>query len=920
MSSEKIKISDEQRIIFEHIKEGKNVIVDSIAGSGKSTTIINIAQLMPEKLFLHVTYNSMLRKEFKQKVISLNLTNIEVHTYHSLAVKYFHPTAFTDTGIREILALNILPVCEIPLFDIVVLDECQDMTRLYYNFIRLVVSLISNERSRCNTEKYGGWFEGHDGEGVSYSEERPNPTFRVGVVYPNVGSKMGFTGGEAPNEGAPMNIDGVENNTSHTLSPPQLLFLGDYKQCLYEFKGADWRYLTLADKIWNSPPHYTPDSFVHCSLKTSYRITNQMSSFVNNVMLGEYRMNACREGAPVIYIRNTRFNIERIIIHHIKRILDEGDLPSDIFILAPSVKGPFSNVRRLENVLVESGIPCHVPMFENERISDEKVINGKVVFSTFHSVKGRQRKYVFVMNFDNSYFAFNARNLKSTVCPNTLYVATTRATHQLYLLEINNHPTDRPLEFLRMSHSQMSQTDYIDFKGRPQSVFYEEVKAPREEDKIPVHRVTPTDIIKFLPESVIEKITPVLKRIIKPVLYQSHPGACYEIDVPSIVYLKNGLYEDVTDLNGVAIPAIYCDYIQRKNNNIEKSGGVAEGHDVEFLLYYGERPKGARSDIEKSGGVDEGPNGEVTGGEAPNGGARRNIDDSEVENEIPNILWRFIKHSVEQFREGEHLYLKRIFQSLSPSCKTPAQYLYMSNVYIAFQEKLYFKLKQIDEDEYNWLTYEMMEQCNQRIDRIVCDSRKRGHDSDIYTEQPESDVEKSGGVVKDHDMGFLLYSGQQPKEADENIKELEEITYPSTVTPQNTFVFENTFIHHLQDDKHAVIDKLLRPHLNKVELYRFTARLDLITDRDVWELKFVSELTIEHYLQFIIYAWLWKCVYYDDPVQSGKEFKIFNIRKEEVFTLKASLSELTEIVALIIKSKYDSCTTQTEEEFLFSLK
>jgi len=35
--------------------------------------------------------------------------------------------------------------------------------------------------------------------------------------------------------------------------------------------------------------------------------------------------------------------------------------------------------------------------------------------------------------------------------------------------------------------------------------------------------------------------------------------------------------------------------------SIEKSGGVAEGHDVGFLLYYGERPKGARSDIEKSG-------------------------------------------------------------------------------------------------------------------------------------------------------------------------------------------------------------------------------------------------------------------------------------------------------------------------------
>jgi hypothetical protein len=276
------------------------------------------------------------------------------------------------------------------------------------------------------------------------------------------------------------------------------------------------------------------------------------------------------------------------------------------------------------------------------------------------------------------------------------------------------------------------------------------------------------------------------------------------------------------------------------------------------------------------------------------------------ENESPNILWIFIKHAVEQFKEGEHLYLKRIFQSLSPTCKTPAQYLYMSNVYIAFQEKLYFKLKQIDEDEYNWLTDEMMEQCNQRIDKIVCGTRK---------------------IQPPHPQLQHKYVKEDAKEQLENaIEELERstfITSPSTLTPtptlENNFVFENTFIHYSQDDKHAVIDQLLRPHLNKAELYRFTARLDLITSRDVWELKFVSELTIEHYLQFVIYAWLWKCVNHGDPVQSVKEFKIFNIRKEEVFTLTASLQELTEIIVLIIKGKYDSFTPQTDEEFLGSL-
>jgi len=33
---------------------------------------------------------------------------------------------------------------------------------------------------------------------------------------------------------------------------------------------------------------------------------------------------------------------------------------------------------------------------------------------------------------------------------------------------------------------------------------------------------------------------------------------------------------------------------------------VAEGHDVGFLLYSGERPQGVRRNIEKSGGVAEG--------------------------------------------------------------------------------------------------------------------------------------------------------------------------------------------------------------------------------------------------------------------------------------------------------------------------
>jgi hypothetical protein len=57
-------------------------------------------------------------------------------------------------------------------------------------------------------------------------------------------------------------------------------------------------------------------------------------------------------------------------------------------------EGINSNIRRIENALVETNIPCHVPMLETREI-DERVINGKITFSTFHACKGRQRKHVF---------------------------------------------------------------------------------------------------------------------------------------------------------------------------------------------------------------------------------------------------------------------------------------------------------------------------------------------------------------------------------------------------------------------------------------------------------------------------------------------------------------------------------------------
>ena len=477
-------LSDEQALVLNNTKSGHNSVVDAVAGSGKSTTVLSIAAKMVSKKFIQLTYNSMLRCEIKEKTEQLRIHNLDIHTYHSLAVKYYNSSAYTDTGIRHILAHNTAPRIHIPKKDVVVIDEAQDMTFLYFQFI---------------------------------------------VKY-----------------------------TMDMKCPFQLIVLGDYMQGLYDFKGADTRFLTLAIEIWKNHPNLKSKTFHSCTLKTSYRITNQMASFINCAMLDEERLIACRDGpVKVVYIRNTQRNIENTVIFYINSLLASGAKPSDIFILGASVKGPNSAVRKMENVLVGKGIPCHVPMFESDNV-DEKVIQKKLVFSTFHSVKGRQRKYVFVLGFDQGYMRFYGRDLPQDQCPSTLYVACTRATEGLAVLEHCDFESDRPLDFLKMSQFEMRKQDYVDFRGAPYYPLFQPVDQPIDE-MVLKHFVTPTDLIKFIPESVLESITPILESIFK---IEREKGV--ELDIPTVIETVDGYYEEISDLNGLAIPAMYYDMLNSK--------------------------------------------------------------------------------------------------------------------------------------------------------------------------------------------------------------------------------------------------------------------------------------------------------------------------------------------------------------------
>lgn len=588
--------------------------------------------------------------------------------------------------------------------------------------------------------------------------------------------------------------------------PFQLMLLGDYRQSLYEFKGSDTRFLTRAHLHWQHHPHLIKRTFDACTLRTSYRITLPMARFVNDVMLGDDRLRAVKEGVPVVYIRGDYRRIKNAVSTRIQELVRMGESPGDIFVLAGGTKRSGSLIREIENVLVESNIPCYIPSIAESDKIDSKVIDRKVVFTTFHSVKGRQRKYVFVADFNQQYFKIHGRSLPTTECPNTLYVGCTRATKELYLLELSRYSTDRPLSFLKPNMVEMSKLPYVDFKGIPQTLFPPEREATPE-DAEPVCNVSPTDMVSFISDSVLSLVTPLLQPLFTKECDAETVEECDEI--PSMIHTAAGHYEDVSDLNGIAIPSMYYDHLS---------------------LHYMQDMDVSEEDA-----------------------------DDRAQPIGCTILQEMIQWSLRDMRPDEHTYLKEFAKTIPQECTSPADYLFLTNVYLAVKDKIYFRVKQIDRDDYHWI--------------------------------PDSAIQRCISIL-DNTIG-------------------------SEITPECPPLIEYPIIDYSMREKNAYIQDYLAPFLpaDCNRRFMFSARTDIITRDTLWEIKCTSLLVIEHKIQLAIYYWIWKLTHVsaaDTPIHCAR---LINIKTGERWRLDASLDQLTAIVVPILLGKYTQTVPATDDAF-----
>jgi len=95
-------------------------------------------------------------------------------------------------------------------------------------------------------------------------------------------------------------------------------------------------------------------------------------------------------------------------------------------------------------------------------------------------------------------------------------------------------------------------------------------------------------------------------------------------------------------------------------------------------------------------------------------------------------------------------------------------------------------------------------------------------------------------------------------------------------------------------------------------------RVDLIDDNYIYEFKCTKNLTIEHKLQLLIYAWMINNLDEGnkDYELRTKGFRLFNIVNNEMFELNYNQMKVEEAIELILFNKYCDTVEKTDEEFI----
>ncbi len=446
-------------------------MVSARPGAGKTATAEAVAQANPNTPIAVVTYSKRLQLDTQRRFQSYPL--VDIFTFHGLASRLFGTIIYNDTIFADVRRSTIPPVwIDIPRYEIVILDELQDLTENLYWLTCVFITFLTQVSGR----------------------------------------------------------------------PPQLLVLGDSRQAIYDFRGADQRYLELSSDILST---VSPHQWRSAQLSQSFRLSYQTADFVNNAFLaGEPYIQGSHIGPKPLYIHGNLDRTAEILEYIYPLIREHGH--ENTAILAPFLRFN-AVVKRIVNMLWEKyKFPAAHVVSDDQMGLDDDVTRGKMTPSTYHQFKGSERDLVIVLGVDASYFNL-APQLPDDRCPNATFVALTRARKQLVVLHSHKEPQMPFVDWAAIK----SGADVVNIEDEPPRAQYKPGR-PSRLDLILPERINVTAATRYVREEALDRVVQLhldIQKVQSPL-----PSSCW-IDAPDKVRtdrVKNH-WEPVSDVNGLTV-------------------------------------------------------------------------------------------------------------------------------------------------------------------------------------------------------------------------------------------------------------------------------------------------------------------------------------------------------------------------------
>lgn len=410
-------LSAEQKLAVDRLITGSgNVIINACAGSGKTTTIHQIAAAAPNKTFLALMFNRRIMEETISRAKGLGIKNIIVYTYHSFGCEFYSSECFTDQGLKRVLKDDMQPQKALPRFDDVILDEQQDMNPILYGFLCKVVRDAKKDGGpQINMLSLG------DPHQEIYSHN--NADYRFLTMAKDLFQDLC---------GVRADWTEIRHRTSYRMSKQIAKFINH--QLLRSPKEEE--ILTARNDESPRPRYLICDS-------SSDDPLNEVLRLISLGLLPS----------------------QIIVLAHSLRIKRHG-------------KRPLQHLAN-KLALFHPSIPVHISTDDDTEISP-RVTQGKLVFATYHQAKGIEREAAIVFDFDMSYYIHSQENqIKPRSADNPQYVAATRARTHLIVIHDYKHEylpfIDRKTLHESCEVVQLQRLDITPRKEKPKKQTYKYV-------------------------------------------------------------------------------------------------------------------------------------------------------------------------------------------------------------------------------------------------------------------------------------------------------------------------------------------------------------------------------------------------------------------------------------------------------------